>query len=81
MAYAYKTIQTTVDVEIDIDDFDTEDLIEALEGKGYTVIETTKTDKNTDLTELVADMYQKRRTGQDYTSNIDELIYQVIGRI
>jgi len=58
MALTYKTINTTVEVEVDIDEFDTDELIE-----------------------LVSDLYQKRRTGRDYTSNIDALIYQVIGRI
>ena len=69
-------IYTEVEVDVDLDEFDDEDLIEELErrGKGFEV------DSNTP-TELVEQIWQKRRLGQDYQRELDELIYIAIGRI
>lgn len=67
-------VWTTVDV--DLEDFDTDDLIEELEkrGKGLEVGSQTGT-------ELLTAIYQKRRLGQDYQRELDELIYIGIGKI
>jgi hypothetical protein len=67
-------VWTTVDV--DLDDFDTDDLIEELtkRGKGMEVASHTGT-------ELVTAIYQKRRLGQDYQRELGELIYLTIGKI
>ena len=70
------TVYTEVEVDVDLDDFDTDDLIEELErrGKGLEVASESGT-------ELVTAIYQKRRLGQDYQRELDELIYVAIGRI
>jgi len=67
-------VWTTVDV--DLEDFDTDDLIEELEkrGKGLEVASESGT-------ELLTAIYQKRRLGQDYQRELDELIYMSIGKI
>lgn len=67
-------VWTTVDV--DLEDFDTDDLIEELEkrGKGLEVASRSGT-------ELLTAIYQKRRLGQDYQRELDELIYVGIGKI
>jgi hypothetical protein len=67
-------VWTTVDV--DLEDFDTDDLIEELEkrGKGMEVGSQTGT-------ELLTAIYEKRRLGQDYQRELDELIYVGIGKI
>ena len=72
---AYRTVYRTVEVEVDIDlgDFDTDDLIEELENRGHF--------SDTDIESLVEIIYQKRRTGVDYQSELDVLIYNVIGRM
>lgn len=72
----YKTIYTEVEVDVDLEDFDTDDLIEELEsrGKGMEVASQTGT-------ELLTAIYQKRRLGQDYQRELDELIYVGIGKI
>jgi hypothetical protein len=69
-------VETYVEVDVDLDDFDDYDLIEELErrGKGFEVAGETPT-------ELVTQIYLKRRTGQDYQRDLDELIYVAIGRI
>ena len=69
------TIETYVEVDVDLDDFDTEDLIEELERRGETYTE------NSYVLELIKTLYEKRRTGQDYNWELDEIIHQTIGRV
>jgi hypothetical protein len=68
------TVYTEVDV--DLDEFDTDDLIEELEkrGRGFEVSSHAPT-------ELVTQIYLNRRLGKDYQRELDELIYVAIGKI
>jgi hypothetical protein len=70
------TVYTEVEVDVDLNDFDTDDLIEELEsrGMGFEVASQTGT-------ELLTAIYLKRRLGQDYQRELDDLIYVGIGRI
>lgn len=70
------TVYTEVEVDVGLADFDTDDLIEELEsrGKGMEVASETGT-------ELLTAIYLKRRLGQDYQRELDDLIYLGIGRI
>jgi hypothetical protein len=70
------TVYTEVEVDVDLDEFDTEDLIDELErrGRGFDVAGQTPT-------ELVNRIHQLRRNGGDYQRELDELIYVTIGRI
>jgi hypothetical protein len=72
----YKTIYTEVEVDVDLEDFDTDDLIEELESRGKGMEVSSQTG-----TELLTAIYQKRRLGQDYQRELDELIYVGIGKI
>lgn len=67
-------VWTTVDVELD--DFSDDDLIEELEkrGLGAEVPEST-------ATELITQIYQKRRLNKDYQPELEQLIYQTIGKV
>ena len=67
-------VWTTVDV--DLDKFDTDDLVEELErrGTGLEVAFPASTD-------LLTAIYLKRRTGQDYQRELDKLIYLALGKI
>lgn len=71
----YKTVSTYVDVEIDMSDFDTDELIEELESRG------AGTPEYGDGKEILEAIYQKRRLGQDYQNELDSLIYFGLGRI
>ena len=71
----YKTIYTEVEVDVDLDQFDTEDLIEELESRG------TGTNEFGDGKELLRSIYEKRRIGQDYQTELDQLIYMGLGKI
>jgi hypothetical protein len=70
------TVYTEVEVDVDLDDFDTDDLIEELEkrGKGLEVSSVSGTD-------LVNSIWLKRRLGKDYQQELDELIYVVTGKV
>lgn len=70
------TVYTEVEVDVELHDFDTDDLVEELEsrGMGFEVASQTGT-------ELLTAIYLKRRLGQDYQRELDELIYLGIGKI
>ena len=71
----YKTIYTEVEVDVDLSEFDTEDLLEELESRGSGV-----TDQG-DGREILTAIYLKRRLGQNYQTELDQLIYAGLGRI
>jgi CBS domain containing-hemolysin-like protein len=73
----YKTVYTEVEVDVDISEFDTEDLIDELESRG-----SLQVDGNIDAKELVEKIWLKRRLGNhDYQDELDKLIYSVLGKI
>ena len=73
----YKTV--TVDAEVDLSDFDTDDLIEELEDRGKW---PGSSDIRFDSTELLETIWKKRRLGNhDYQTELDQLIYSVLGKI
>ena len=73
----YKTV--TVDAEVDLSDFDTDDLIEELEDRGKW---PGSSDIRFDSTELLETIWKKRRLGNhDYQTELDQLIYAVLGKI
>ena len=71
----YKTVYTEVEVDVDLSDFDTDDLIEELESRG-----AGATDYG-DGKEVLQAIYEKRRLGQDYQAELDQLIYLGLGKI
>ena len=70
------TVYTEVEVDVDLDDFDTDDLIEELERRGRGV-EINENEGR----ELLLDIWQKKRLGKDYQTELDNLIYTVIGKV
>lgn len=70
------TVYTEVEVDVDLDDFDDDDLIDELErrGRGFEIDSRTPT-------ELVTRIWEKRRTNQDYQKELDELIYVTLGKV
>jgi hypothetical protein len=71
----YKSVYTEVEVEVDLTDFDTEDLLEELEDRGKLPVGESFACKA-----LVEQIWMKRRQGNhDYQRELDQLIYQVIG--
>ena len=73
----YRTV--TVDAEVDLSDFDTDDLIEELEDRGKW---PGSSDIRFDSTELLETIWKKRRLGNhDYQTELDQLIYAVLGKV
>jgi hypothetical protein len=71
----YHTIYKEVEVDVELDDFNDEDLIEELEsrGLGFDVTSNSKT--------LLETIWRKRREGRDYQYELDQLIYVALGKI
>jgi hypothetical protein len=67
----------TIDVDVDLSDFDSEDLIGELEARGEDIVSSS----STAITEIVDKIWQSRRTGGDYQAELDQLIYLVTGKI
>ena len=70
----YKTIYTEVEVDVDLSEFDTEDLIEELESRG------AGADGFGDGKEILQVIYEKRRLNKDYQQELDQLIWLGLGR-
>jgi len=66
----------TTEVEVDLADFDTADLIEELEHRGGLPVEYEG-----DAKEIVEAIWLRRRNGQDYDDLVDQLIYKVLGKV
>lgn len=75
MAYRY----VTAEVEVDLSEFDTDDLIEELEARGLDY--NTKHVDADEMRMVLEQIWQKRREGQDYQSQLDQLIWGVLGRV
>jgi hypothetical protein len=73
----YKTMYKEVEVDVDLSDFETEDLVEELESRGELPSSTGAYESN----ELIQRIWQRRRNGKDYQTLLDDLIYAVTGRI
>jgi hypothetical protein len=71
----YKTIYTEVEVDVDLSDFDTDDLIEELESRGAGAMDYCAGK------EVLQSIFEKRRLGQDYQTELEMLIYLGLGRI
>ena len=75
MPYVY----IEVEVEIDIDDFDTDELIEELEKRGIDY--NTNGVDGDEMRSVLEQVWLRRRQGQDYQQDLDQLIWGVLGKI
>jgi hypothetical protein len=71
----YKTVYTEVEVDVDLGDFDTEDLVEELESRGHGATEFG------DGREILQTIYEKRRLSKDYQDELDQLIWLGLGKV
>lgn len=73
----YKTIYTEVEVDVDLSDFETDDLLDELAARSSLPMEADFHGK-----ELLETIWLKRRLGNnDYQKELDTLIYEVLGKI
>lgn len=73
-----RTIYTEVEVDVDLDEFDTDDLIEELESRGHMV---TDYEDGQDHNEILYKIWELRRLGKDYDAEVEQLIYRVLGKV
>ena len=69
----------TVDVEVELDEFDTDDLIRELESRGNDY--NTRGIDGDEARVLLEQIYQARKTNQPYEQQVDQLIWYVLGRM
>ena len=72
----YKSVYTEVEVDVDLEEFDTDDLLEELDLRG-----ALPPEGNVDAKDLIEQIYYLRRQGQAYEHLMDSLMYSVLGRI
>lgn len=64
-----------VNVDIDLYDIDTDELIDELESRGYKLVEAFTEDN------LLNQIYLNRRTNKPYDHLVDKLIYESLGKV
>lgn len=73
------TVYTEVEVDVDLDNFDDDDLIDEMERRGLDL--NSKYINGDDMRELLTQVWIKRREGRDYQRELDQLIWYGIGKI
>jgi hypothetical protein len=70
-------VYTQVEVDVELTDFETDDLLDELESRG-----ALPTGADYNANELLEAIWLKRRVGRtDYQTELDQLIYQCLGRV
>ena len=73
----YRTVYVETEVDVDLSYFETDDLLDELASRSSLPPESDDNAK-----ELVEAIWLKRRQGNhDYQQELDQLIYQVTGRV
>ena len=75
------TVSVNIDVDVHLDDIDTDELIDELEGRGYKVLEENEHDLDEQGAELITAIFEKRRQSEDYQKELDYLIFKYLGRV
>ena len=70
------TVYTEVEVDVELYNFETEDLVEELESRGALPVESDVNAKD-----IVEQMYLLRRLGKPCDHLLDRLFYSVLGRV
>jgi len=71
----YKTVYKEVEIDVELGDFDDDDLLEEMESRGLVV------STHGDSKELLETIWLKRRQNQDFDTELDQLIYASLGKI
>jgi hypothetical protein len=65
-----------IDVNVDLDMFDDDDLLDELDSRGLRDSAAPEP-----FHSLLTQVWHKRRTGQDFTKELDQLIYSGLGKV
>ena len=63
-----------IEIDVDLKDFSDDDIYDEAIARNLFSAED-------DIALLVTELYQKRRLGKDYQSELDKIIYETIGKI
>lgn len=74
---AYKTVE--VDVDIDLDEFDDDELLDELERRGLDM--NTRYVSGDQMWELLEKIWQNRREGKNYQRELDDIIWYGLGKL
>lgn len=66
-----------IDAEEFLNEIDDNDLIEELKSRGHAVLKDAAVDED----DIVRVIYEKRRLGKDYQVELEQLIYERLGRV
>ena len=71
------SVYTEVEVDVDLSEFDTEDILDELASRG-----SLPTEADNNAKDLIEAIWSKRRLGNnDYQEELDKLIYTVLGKV
>ena len=73
----YRTISTYVDVDVDLNEFDDDELLDELDRRN---IQPAGWDNPENTNELVYKMYEKKRLNQNIDEELREFFWRTIGR-
>jgi hypothetical protein len=71
------TVYTEVEVDVELTDFETDDLVEELERRGQVI----GTSRYGDVTAQLVSIYELRRQGKPFDKELDNYLYDVLGRV
>ena len=71
----------TTEVEVELSDFDTKELIQELKSRGHDFTETHIPLGNGNGNSLIEQIYQKRRTNRNFDAELDQFLQLSLGRI
>jgi len=72
-------VEKWITVDVDLDDFDDEDLLDEIERRGLD-LDHGYTDSG-EIKRLLVSIWEKKRLGQDFTRDLEDLIYYGIGKV
>lgn len=71
----YHTIYKEVEIDVELSDFEDDELIQELEDRGVMYEDFG------DSKLLLESIWQKRRIGEDYQRELEKLIYMALGKV
>ena len=80
MTYKTALVNMDIEVDVDLDDIDEYDMIDHLESRGYTVIGNNAEGFHSPGGSLY-EIYQLKRLGKPYERELDQFIWDTIGRM
>jgi hypothetical protein len=71
------TVYQEVEIDVELDAFETDDLVEELERRGQVV----GTNRYGELTAQLVKIYELRRMGKPFDKELDNYLYDVLGHV